>query len=184
MKNKAIFIDRDGTININTHYISDPEDFVMYEGVGKGVRILQDKGYLIIVVTNQSGIARGYFTEEDLKNVHQRMEDDLAEFGVRLDGIYYCPHHPEDRCQCRKPNTALFEEAIKGHDIDTSMSFMIGDKELDIVAGKKIGLKTILVPERHEREGLINNIKEWQYLPDYIADNFLDAIEWIIINEQ
>jgi len=183
MKNRAVFIDRDGTINVDTHYIGDPDRFVMYKGVGEGVRRLKDMGYLIIVVTNQSGIARGYFTIEDLMKVHERMEYEFASFGVRLDGIYYCPHHPDDGCPCRKPNTALFEQAIKEHNIDVAGSFMIGDKELDIIAGKRIGLKTILIPELDMRENLAQNINEWQHRPDYIADDFLSATEWIR-NEQ
>jgi len=182
MKNRAVFIDRDGTINVDTHYIGDPDRFVMYKGVGEGVRRLKDMGYLIIVVTNQSGIARGYFTIEDLMKVHERMEYEFASFGVRLDGIYYCPHHPDDGCPCRKPNTALFEQAIKEHNIDVAGSFMIGDKELDIIAGKRIGLKTILIPEKHESQKLINDIKSWQYQPDFIANNFMDAVNLIKIS--
>lgn len=179
MKNKTVFIDRDGTINIDKHYIGDPRLFHIYPGVGEGTKILKDEGYKIIVITNQSGIARGYFTVEDLNNVHKKMEDEFARFGVKFDAIYYCPHHPDEKCMCRKPNTALFEQAIKEHNVDVSRSFMIGDKELDIIAGKKMGLKTILVPEKHERQGLINNIKDWPYQPDYIADNFLKAVGWI-----
>lgn len=183
MKNKAIFIDRDGTINIDFHYIGDPELFQMYPGVVEGVRRLKDEGYLVIVITNQSGIARGYFTEEDLKRVHQKMEEEFASSGVRLDGIYYCPHHPDDNCLCRKPNTALFEQAIKEHDIDTSKSFMIGDKDLDVAAGKKIGLKTILINELDIRENLTKKMDDWQHRPDYIAKDFLGATKWIR-NEQ
>lgn len=182
MKNKAVFIDRDGTINRDTHYIGDPDNFFMYEGVGEGVRRLKEEGYLIIVVTNQSGISRGYFTEEDLKRVHKKMEYEFKTFGVKLDGIYYCPHHPDDNCMCRKPNTGLFEKAIVVHDIDVTKSFMIGDKELDIVAGKKVGLKTILVPEEGNCEKMINNINNWLYIPDYVANNIFDAVEWLLCN--
>ena len=133
MKNKAVFVDRDGTINVDVHYLGDPDDFEMYPGVGEGVKRLQEKGFKIIVITNQSGIARGYFTEKQLLNIHEIMKKEFQKFNVILDGIYYCPHHPDDNCNCRKPNTGLFEKAIKEHNIDVKKSYMIGDKILDIV---------------------------------------------------
>lgn len=136
MRNKAIFIDRDGTINVDVHYLDDPAKFEMYSGVCEGVRKLKDNGFKIIVVTNQSGIARGYFTEKQLSNIHERMKNEFRKFGIVLDGIYYCPHHPDDNCNCRKPNTGLFEKAINEHNIDVKKSYTIGDKTLDIDAGK------------------------------------------------
>jgi len=169
MNNKAVFLDRDGTINIDTHYLHDPARFVMYPGVGNGVRLLQDHGFKIIVITNQSGIGRGYFSEKQLFAVHEKMNDLFRQFGVSLAGIYYCPHHPDDHCTCRKPQTGLFEKAVLQHGIDVSQSFMVGDKLLDIEAGKKIGAKTILIPEPLEREQLLQAKSRWTVNPDYIA---------------
>ncbi len=184
MKNKAVFIDRDGTINVDVHYLNDPDKFEMYRGVGEGVEKLKENGFKIIVITNQSGIARGYFSEKQLSDIHERMKKEFREFNVELDGIYYCPHHPDDNCDCRKPNTGLFEKAIKKHDIDTKNSCMIGDKILDIEAGKKIGSKTILIPEPHLRDELLSRKKEWEYDPDHIAHDFRDAVDWILDNEK
>ncbi len=180
MKNKAIFVDRDGTINRDVHYLDNPDKFTMYPGVGKGIKTLKKKGYKIIVITNQSGIGRGYFTEHQLMSIHERMTEEFQQFDVILDGIYYCPHHPEDKCKCRKPQTGLFEQAITEHNIDVQKSFMIGDKILDIEAGKKTGTKTILIPEPHVRDECLSKEITWEYSPDYIADDFCNAVVWIL----
>lgn len=180
MKHKAVFVDRDGTINVDVHYLDDPDKFEMYPGVGEGVKKLKDSGFKIIVITNQSGIARGYFTEKQLSNIHARMKKEFEEFGVVPDGIYYCPHHPDDNCNCRKPNTGLFKDAINEHNIDVKKSYMLGDKILDIGAGKKISVRTVLIPEPHLRKELLSKKFEWEYYPDYIANNFIDAVEWIL----
>lgn len=180
MGNKAVFIDRDGTINIDGPYLDDPDRFEMCPGVGEGVKKLKENGFKIIVITNQSGIARGYFTEEVLLSIHDRMKIEFDLFGVKLDGIYYCPHHPDDNCDCRKPNTGLFEKAITEHDIDVNQSYMVGDKILDIVAGQKIGVKTILIPETHIRNELLSTKNEWECHPDYIGDDFVYVAKWII----
>ncbi len=183
MNNKAIFVDRDGTINRDVHYLDSPDKFMMYPGVGQGIKTLKKKGYKIIVITNQSGIGRGYFTEQQLLIIHKKMAEEFQQFGVALDGIYYCPHHPDDQCNCRKPRTGLLEQAITDHNIDVKKSFMIGDKILDIGAGKKTGVRTVLIPEPHVRQEFLSKKPEWEYHPDYIADDFLDAVEWILKRE-
>jgi D,D-heptose 1,7-bisphosphate phosphatase len=180
MKNKAVFIDRDGTINVDVHYLHDPSQFIMYPGVGEGVKRLKENGFKIIIITNQSGIGRGYFTEKQLSDIHEKMIQEFQKFDVTLDGIYFCPHHPDDNCSCRKPNTGLFERAVIDHDIDTRNSFMLGDKILDIGAGIKIGARTILIPEPHTHEELIAQKHLWEYSPDFIANNFSDAVAWIL----
>jgi D,D-heptose 1,7-bisphosphate phosphatase len=152
----------------------------MYPGVGNGVKRLRDDGFKVIVITNQSGIGRGFFTEQQLSRIHERMKDDFLHFDVILDGIYYCPHHPDEHCRCRKPNTGLFERAIIDHDIDVRNSFMIGDKILDIGAGIRAGARTILIPEPHIHEELIAQKHLWEYSPDFIASNFSDAVTWIL----
>lgn len=180
MKNKAVFIDRDGTINVDVHYLDDPDKFQMYPGVDEGIKKLKENGFKIIVITNQSGIARGYFTEKQLSDIHERMKKEFQAFDVILDGIYYCPHHPDYNCNCRKPRTGLFEKAIDEHNIDVKKSYTIGDKSLDINAGKKIGTVTILIPELHIRDEILSEKNEWEYDPDYMADDFFDAVEWIL----
>lgn len=178
MGNKAVFVDRDGTINVNVEYLNNPDDFQMYPGVAEGIKILRVNDFKIIVVTNQSGIARGYFTEEILDKIHQKMRKELIKKGADIDGIYYCPHHPDDNCECRKPNTGLLKKAVKDFDIDTGRSYMIGDRMLDVEAGYKMGLKTVLVPEKWEKVKEEMNMSTVK--PDCICDSFYEGAKWII----
>ncbi len=183
MKNKAVFIDRDGTINIDVPYLDNPEKFELYPGVGEGVKKLKDNGFKIIVITNQSGIARGYFTEEVLFKIHEKMKIEFNKFDVKLNGIYYCPHHAEDNCNCRKPKTELFENAIKEHDINVKQSYMIGDKMLDVFSGYRIGARTILLLNTQTKKEYLSTKNKYCCVPNYIAYNFLDAVEWGIKNQ-
>lgn len=144
----AVFLDRDGVINIDHGYVSKIDDFKFIEGSIEAMQILKGKGYLLVVVTNQSGIARGYYSEEDFHNLTEWMDWSLADKGIDLDGIYYCPHHADKgignykvECDCRKPNSGMFESAIADLAIDPNMSFLVGDKLSDIKAGIKAGLK-------------------------------------------
>ena len=178
MINKAVFIDRDGTININVEYLDNPDDLQVYPGVADGIKLLRDNGFKIIVVTNQSGIARGHFSEQTLEKIHERMKNEFAKKGANIDGIYYCPHHPDDGCSCRKPNTGLLERAIKDFDIDVNDSFIIGDRMLDVEAGHKMGLKTVLVPEK---KGLVEEeMKESKIKSDYVCDDFYTGVRLIL----
>ena len=124
MKNKAVFLDRDGTIARDVHYCRRVEDFELLPTVPEAIKLLNADGFRVVVITNQSGITRGYFTEETLARIHKKMEEELAEHGSRLDAIYYCPHHPDDGCECRKPKTALFQEASQQLDIGISLSLI------------------------------------------------------------
>ncbi len=149
MAKKAIFLDRDGTINIDHGYVHTIDDFQFIEGVGNALKKLQDKGYLLVLVTNQSGIARGYFSEAQFHQLTEWMDWSLDEdYGVVLDGIYYCPHHPEgqgeyrEECDCRKPKAGMFLQAIKDLDIDPAQSVMVGDKLEDLLAAENAGVKT------------------------------------------
>ena len=178
MGNKAVFIDRDGTINVNVEYLDTPDNFQMYPTVPKGIKQLQKKGFKIIVITNQSGISRGYFTEETLEKIHGRMKKELGGAGASIDAIYYCPHHPDENCDCRKPNTKLLEKAIKDFDIDAKKSYFIGDRMIDVEAGYKIGTKTILVPENKE---LVKKEREKSSIkPDFICDDFISGVNYIL----
>ncbi len=136
---KAVFLDRDGTLIFDEGYISDPEKVVLIPGVADALKRLSGAGFLLVVVSNQSGIGRGYFSEESSKAVNSRMEQLLAEESVRVDGIYCCPHSPEEKCQCRKPRPGLLLKAAAELGIDLSMSAMLGDKESDAEAGLSAG---------------------------------------------
>ena len=141
---KAVFVDRDDTIARDVPYCSKPEDMHLFPGVGASIKKLNDAGYLVVVITNQSGIARGYFDEPMLKRIHEKMIADLGADGARLDGIYYCPHHPDDECSCRKPETGLLEKAVKDLGIDIRSSYVVGDAEHDMNL-VKAGCRTIQV---------------------------------------
>jgi D-glycero-D-manno-heptose 1,7-bisphosphate phosphatase len=145
MANKAVFIDRDGTMARDVHYCSLPEDFELLPGVVEGIRLLNEHGFKVVVVTNQSGIARGYFTEETLKQIHQKMEHDLAKGGARIDATYYCPHHPDEDCACRKPKPKMLLDAARDFEIDLPHSYVIGDVDMDIKMGQQVGCKTLMV---------------------------------------
>lgn len=157
-KQKAIFLDRDGTINKYVGYLRTPEQFELLEGAGEAIRKINLSGYLAIVVTNQPVIARGEVTVDGLQEIHNKMETMLGKEGAYLDGVYYCPHHPDKGfageveelkivCECRKPKAGLLLQAAKDFNIDLSQSWMIGDSENDVLAGKNAGCKTALIGE-------------------------------------
>jgi D-glycero-D-manno-heptose 1,7-bisphosphate phosphatase len=143
----AIFLDRDGVINQDTGYVSHSDDFVFINGVIDALKQLKDKGYLLVVVTNQSGIARGLFTEDDFMRLTEWMDWSLADRGVDLDGIYFCPHHPTEGsgpdtmvCDCRKPAPGMFLDAARELNIDMTASYMVGDKVSDLKAAEAAGV--------------------------------------------
>jgi D-glycero-D-manno-heptose 1,7-bisphosphate phosphatase len=188
-KNKAVFLDRDGTINVEVGYLSKPDDLRLIPGAARAVARLNDTGYIVVVVTNQSGVARGYFTEEDVHRVNQRMIEMLGPLGARIDGIYYCPHHPESgdetyrkECVCRKPNTGMVTRAVEELDIDVSRSFVVGDHVGDVLLGINAGARSIHVLTGHgdhEREKLIEN----GIRPVIFASDLTEAVEYILSHD-
>ena len=140
-----VFLDRDGTLIVEREYLSDPEGVELTPGAASALRRLHDANFGIAIVTNQSGLGRGYFSTSSLALIHERIETLLASGGASIDALYVCPHLPEDGCACRTPNVALIEQAIREHDVDRRRSFLIGDKESDIRCGENAGLTTILV---------------------------------------
>ena len=153
---KCIFLDRDGNINVEKDYLHRVKDFEFEEGALEAIKIFSDSDYLVVVVTNQSGIARGYYTEEDVKTLHDYLDRRVREEGGRVDGYYYCPHHPEKgigeykkECGCRKPEPGMFLQAKEDLDIDFENSIMVGDKMSDVEAGKRLGMRGILVRTGH-----------------------------------
>ena len=142
---RFVVLDRDGTIIVEKHYISEPGQVELLPGTGKGLQKLSAVGLGLVVVTNQSGIGRGYFTESKLEQINRRMTDLLSKHGVVLDGIYHCPHTPQNDCQCRKPRLGLLDMAADDNGFDPATCFVVGDKESDIELGKRAGATTILV---------------------------------------
>ena len=174
--NRAVFLDRDGTIARDVRYCRRPEDFEVLTTVPAAIRLLSDHGFKAVVITNQSGIARGYFTKNTLTQIHKKMVGELKKYNARLDAIYYCPHHPDEGCDCRKPKTALFSKAARDLDIDFRHSYVIGDMQMDINAGKALGCETVLVTTGPEGG---NDIVD---PPNYTAATLLEAAQWIIAN--
>ena len=171
--NRAVFLDRDGTIARDVHHCRCPEDFEPLPTVPEAIRLLNENGFKVVVITNQSGIARGYFTEETLAQIHHKMEAELRKYDARVDAIYYCPHYPDDGCECRKPKTTLFHRAADELNIDFTCSYVVGDMQMDIDAGRTLGCKTVLVTTGPNGG---SNITE---SPDYIAYSLLEAAHWI-----
>lgn len=175
-KHRTVFLDRDGTIARDVHYCRRVEDFEILPTVPQAIRLLNENGFKVVVITNQSGIARGYFTEETLLLIHQKMQEELARCNARVDAIYFCPHHPDEGCLCRKPKPALLLRAAVEVNIDLTLSYMVGDGQMDVQAGKAAGCKTVLMatgPNQGENQSL-------NQAPDYVADSLYKAVEWII----
>ena len=157
---KAIFLDRDGVLNFELgDYVSKPEDFKVLEFVPKQLKRLQNDNFLLIVITNQGGIAKGLYSHDELAVIHKILTDELAKNDVTLTEIFYCQHHPEiSKCLCRKPGSIMIEKALAKYHVDPNLSFMIGDKERDITAANAAGVKGLLI---HANEN-------WKFLVDEI----------------
>ena len=182
MSRPAVFIDRDGTLNVEKNYLHKWQDWEWIPGAVDAIKRLNAAGYLVIVSSNQAGIARGYYTEADVLTLHQHVDDDLKGQGGRIDAYYYCPHHPEHGevrdCECRKPEPGMLLQAAREHDIDLLHSFMIGDKASDIEAGLAVGATPILVLTGYGE-------KEREDVPPgtFTARDIGRACDWILVEE-
>jgi histidinol-phosphate phosphatase family protein len=175
MLHKAVFLDRDGTIAGDVHYCRDPKDFELLPRVTAAIRLLNQHGYKVIVITNQSGVARGYFTEHTLSLIHQKMKTELLKHSASIDAIYICPHHPDERCECRKPKPILLIRAANDIGIALEQSYMIGDDIKDVQAGRAAGCRTVWLtadPNQHDAES--------RSLSNHIAANLFDAVQWLL----
>ncbi len=172
---RFVLLDRDGTINVEIDYLSDPAQLRLYPGVAQALRRLGELGFGLVVVTNQSGVGRGYFDLAAVDRVHARLGELLAEEGVRLDGIYVCPHPPDGDCRCRKPRPGMIEQAVAEFGFDASQCFVIGDKAADVQLAEAVGATGILVRTgwgaKAERAG---NCR-----PAAIVDDLPAAVAWI-----
>jgi len=182
---RAILLDRDGTINREVHYLSHPAQLELLPGAVDGLRLLQEAGFQLVVITNQAGVARGYFGEADVQRVHRRLREMLAAHGVHLVAFYYCPHHPEGKgsyrkvCPCRKPGTGLYERAARELGLDLARSVVIGDKVTDLLPGIALGCRTVLVRTGYGqslvKEGALRSVDV-----DHVARDLADAACWIL----
>lgn len=182
MGRKAIFLDRDGVINEDFGWIASPEKLEIYPFAAKAIARANQAGFLVVVVTNQSVIARGLCSTNILERIHAKMEEELADGGARVDAIFFCPHHPDysegELCACRKPETGLVDKAVRGFGIEPAESYMIGDKTSDIQTGINAGMQTILV-----RTGKAGKDGQFRVSADWIEDDLLSAITRILHEE-
>jgi len=184
MKNKAVFLDRDGTLNEDPGYLGNPEDLILFPDTGTSLSLLKNKyHFLLIVISNQSGIARGLISDDDVVLVNNELNRKLSEFNVQIDAFYYCPFHPdfnsEDECICRKPSPKMIIDAASDFNIDLSQSYFIGDSELDILAGINAGVKTVLVNTGYGVES-VSILKNENNFPNFVAENLTEASKFII----
>ena len=179
----AAFLDRDGVLNVDHGYAHRAEQLQWIQGAQESVRLLNQFGYYVLVISNQSGVARGYFDETAVKSFHARMQRELAQHGARVDAFYYCPHHPNGKipqyateCNCRKPKPGLIQKAVLKYMIDLTDSWLVGDILNDIEAGNRAGCRTIPIDNGNETEWKISPLRQ----PAFVAQSLYEASSFII----
>lgn len=177
---KAIFLDRDGVINRDPgfgDYVKSWKEFQFLPGAIEAIKKLNENNYEIFVFSNQAGVGKGLFTQEELDEITMNMLKEIEAKGGRIKSIVYCTHRPDAGCSCRKPKTGMIEDATKGLDIDFKSTYFIGDSRLDIGAGKNAGCKAILLLTGKERA---EDVKNWSKKPDAIKNDLMEAVEWVL----
>jgi D-glycero-D-manno-heptose 1,7-bisphosphate phosphatase len=171
----GVFLDRDGVINEvlsdRVKFVNKPEDFYLLDGVGQAIKSFNEAGYKVFVVTNQGGVGLGFMEETVLLEIHTKMAGDLETFGAAIDDIAYCPHKPKTGCACRKPMPKMILDLAEKHQVDLTKSYMIGDREPDIEAGKQAGVQTILIGERTDQQ---------EVGADMCFSDLFSAAEWVV----
>ena len=176
--NKAVFLDRDGTILKDCDYLSNPDHIRVYKGVIPALKNLKKKGWRLVIGTNQSGIGRGYFTVKEMEKVHRRLFSIFKKDGLVMDMVVFCPHGPNDGCDCRKPGQGMIRKAAKRFNLDLEQCVAVGDKESDILWGKRAGARTVLVLTGSGRK--VRDARRVK--PDYVARSLSYAVKWILKN--
>lgn len=176
----TIFLDRDGTLNEDPGYLRSASELRLLPGVGASLARLKSAGARLVVVTNQSGVARGLLTLKDLEAIHARLEGLLEQCDAGLDAIYFCPHHPDDGCRCRKPATGMIDRARSELQVDLRKAYVIGDHARDIQLAKAVGARSILVTSGAVDDQALNMLRAASAVPDIIAPSMVEAAEWIL----
>lgn len=187
MKRPAVFIDRDGTISEEVGYVNHPSRFRVFPYSAEAIRILNENGWLAIVITNQAGVARGYFSEDVIIRIHDQLKLDLQNGSAQLDAIYYCAHHPSVGeppyrvdCDCRKPKTGLIELAARDFEIDMTASWMAGDRYSDVELARNAGLRSAFLLSGYGRGEWEYQSQSWKHQPDLVCENLLEAVRSIV----
>lgn len=176
----AIFLDRDGTIAEEAGYLNHVSRFRMFPFAGGAIRRLNEAGWAVVVITNQSGVGRGYYPEILVQKVNELMKEQLAKAGARVEAVYYCPHTAADNCDCRKPNTGMLERAAREHNLNLARSVVVGDKYVDIELAHNAGAKGVLVRTGYGEGELQWHGEEWPAQPDFVAEDLSQAADWIL----
>ena len=176
----AVFLDRDGTVTEEVGYLNHVSRFRLLAGVGEAIGRLNQASVPVIVVTNQSGVGRGYFPEQLVRDVHERLKMELLKVGARLDAVYYCPHVSADECNCRKPRTGMLEQAARELRLDLKSSFVVGDRHSDVELAHRVGARSILVRTGYGEGELAWHAKNWPRQPEVVAADLFDAVSWIL----
>ena len=191
MTRPAVFIDRDGTLSEEVGYINHPSRFRLFPFAADAIRHLNENGWLAILVTNQAGVARGYFSEEMIKTVHAQMRSELENAGAKLDAVYYCAHHPSvgeppyrQDCNCRKPKPGLIARAAKDFEIDLEKSWVVGDRYSDVELARNAQVKSMFVLSGYGRGEWEHQKDSWKERPDLVAEDLLEAVQMIVSREQ
>ena len=191
MKQRAVFIDRDGTLSEEVGYVNHPTRFRLFPYAAEAIKLLHEHGWLAVVITNQAGVARGYFSEDMVQAVHELMSSELKSQGTFVDAIYYCAHHPaighpayRVDCDCRKPKPGLIVRAAKELDIDVKQSWMIGDRYTDVELAHNAGLHSALVMSGYGRGEWEYQRQSWQYQPELTAENLLEAVKGLLHRDE
>jgi len=176
VKRRAVFFDRDGTLNQDLGYVGRVEDLILIPEAIQTVKELNENEFLVIVISNQSGVARGFFSQKNVEAIHQKIKEDFLKMGAAIDAFYYCPHHPDEGCCCRKPSPKMVVTAAKRFQIDLGRSYFVGDKLSDVKTGLAAGCKTVLLKS--------NNEPVEETTPQFQASNLTEAIRWILEDSQ
>ena len=176
----TVFLDRDGTLNYDPGYLKIAGDLKLLAGVGPALARLKRAGARLVVVTNQSGVGRGMITLKDLEAIHARLQGLLEQDEAALDAIYFCPHHPNDGCHCRKPNVGMVERAVSELQLDLRRSYLIGDHARDIQLAHRVGAKAILLTSAPVDAQALERLKVEQAMPDTVAKSMTEAVDWIL----
>jgi histidinol-phosphate phosphatase family protein len=171
---RAVFLDRDGTIVPDEPYLDDAGKLELYPGAAKAIARLRNAGFKVVIVTNQSGVGRGLFSEEKLREINERLKAMLREEGAEFDALYYCPHRPDDGCPCRKPATGMIDRASEAMSISLGDSYVVGDDIVDVELARKAGAKSVLVLTGHGME--TRSVAK----PDMVTEGLAQAVDWIL----